>query len=1016
MLKKIFINIIPVLLFAVGASSQTPSQIIFSRITKQEGLASNTAFQTVRDKEGFLWIATQNGLQRYDANRFLTFRHVPGDTSSIAANSVSHLYIDRKDRLWLLFENKVGIFNRVHFKFKGTKVNAPIAMVKKIMEDDQGRIILFADNKQFVYDETQKVFNPGYPLPVLPANYTIGDLAIDSSSNTYWFTGKQGSLLYDAKTKQFNSKEHLVINDPLLDSFISIKSAKYPFVAKDGSWWVVNWIPFTAAPPALYHYDKKQNQLQAFEKIRAYKADSYYEIWSIFQQSNGTIWIYGMGLLAYYNKEEDRFIHINSDAFQKNGIDYDFVSNLYEDKEKNVWVSSNKGLYRFNIDAQVFRNVPSIRLHDTAAALNTVSRILQTKNNGIWASTWGAGIFSYNNELQPIANPVTDAGPMYRNMHVGCMMQRRNGEIWIGLQTGDLVIYDATANKTSVVGHSLLKGNIIEQLLEDHNGNTWIGSNSGTLVKCEAGNWKDSSSFRSMLTDASDIFRLYEDSSNHLWVCTATSGLYKIDPSDGHVLKQYRAGADKNDGLLNDGATDIVQWNDSIYLIASDGLCILNNNTNRFSYLTAADGLPAEHITSFIIDKQKRIWVALDAGIYRLNIGSKVFVSYDAADGIIDDNFQTSSPGFLQDGRIGIGTLHSMLVFDPEKTIDRRDVPPVTITGLSLNNKYISVDSLTQVGKLTLPYNNTFISIELSTLNFRGGYYMYYMLDGLDKNWKNVYNNEITYQYLPPGDYTLKLKSQNGEGTESKIITTLQIHVNAPFWKTWWFYSLLILLIGALLFWFDHARMKRKEAILKMRSNIADGLHQEINVALSNITILSEMAKIKADSEPQKSKEFIEQIHTKANNMSAAMDDILWSIDPNNDSMENFILRYREYIDAIKNQYSSQVDLLVEKNVESLHLKMKLRNDIFWLFKNGIRNVVKTGARNSRIHITYEKLNLIYTLEFNTAGMDMNQLNNIRLRKELTDKLQDVNAKLNFTEYETKAAFVLSIPVNKNNA
>lgn len=313
-----------------------------------------------------------------------------------------------------------------------------------------------------------------------------------------------------------------------------------------------------------------------------------------------------------------------------------------------------------------------------------------------------------------------------------------------------------------------------------------------------------------------------------------------------------------------------------------------------------------------------------------------------------------------------------------------------------------------------MPYNKTFLNIELSTLSFRDHYYMYYMLEGLDKTWKRVYNNEITYQYLPPGDYTLKLKAQNGDAVESKKTSTLQIHVDPPFWKTWWFRIALVSLIVALLAWFDQQRMKRKEAILKMRSNIADGLHREINAALGNITILSEMAKIKADSEPEKSKEFIEQIHTKSNNMSAAMDDILWSIDPNNDSMENFILRYREYIDALMNQYNVQVDLLVDKKVSNLRFNMKMRNDIFWLFKSGIRNVIKTGARNCRIHITYDKPNLIYTLEFETAEVDLDQLKNLRLRKELSDRIEDVNGKLEYKEYERKGLFVLGIAMKKS--
>jgi Y_Y_Y domain len=718
--------------------------------------------------------------------------------------------------------------------------------------------------------------------------------------------------------------------------------------------------------------------------------------------------------LAYYDPVTKGFIHINSDPFRQNGIDYDFVSNLYEDKEKNVWVCTNKGVYRFNVDAQVFRNIHNKRLGDTAVARNSVSAIIETKNNEIWVSTWGSGIFTYNKELQPIPGAI-NADPVNTRLHASSMIQRSNGEIWIGTKTEGLKIYNPRSNKVFSVSSSLLKEQAITQLLEDHLGNTWIGTTSGLLIKCEKGNWEDSvHSFRTMISGVGDIMNLYQDNNHHLWVCTSSNGLYEMNVHDGKVIKQFMTGADKNDGLLNDGATDVIQYNDSLFLIASGDLCILNKRTNTFQYLTTADGLPAEQITNLIIDKQKRLWVALDGGMYRLNIDNKLHVTYSAEDGITNDVLQVSSGTLLRDGRIAIGTPDNFLVFDPEKAIDRKEPPPVNITGFVQGTEYLSVDSIQHLDKLKLSHDNTFIRIELSTLNFSDQYYMYYMLDGLDNTWKQVHNNEIIYQYLPPGNYTLNLKSKNGDGIESKTISTLRLYVNPPFWKTWLFYILLALLTGGLLFWLDRERIKRKTAVLKMRSDIADDLHQDINAALSNITILSEMAKLKADREPEKSKEFIEQIHTKSQNMTLAMDDILWSIDPNNDSMENFMLRYREYIEALKNQHNVQIDLLVDKKSESLQLKMKTRNEAFSLFKSGIRNVVRTGGTNCRIHITYEKPMLVYTLQFDTASMDLAQMNNLRLRPELSERLEALNARLDFKEHKQNAVFVLSIPVRRN--
>lgn len=1006
-MKKTFITTC-FLLLAFCSLAQLSSRVIFSRITKKEGLASNTVFKVISDKQGFLWLATQNGLQRYDGHRFLTFRHIPGQANSIPVNGINHLYLDKKGRFWLLFDKAAGIFNTTDFSFLSTPVSAPVMMVRKIMEDGEGRVVLFADGKQYVYNESTHSFDKTYPLPPVPAGYSFNDMVVDPASNNYWFTSKQGSLNYEPEAKQFLPSK---TDNGALDSLSRVKNARYPFIAADGTRWMVNWIPFGATPPSLYSL--KNNKLEKYENIRPWKAESYYEVWGFFQQSNGTLWIYGMGLLAWFNPAENRFININSDAFQQNGIYYTYVSQLYEDSEKNVWVSTNEGLYRFNTDAQVFHNLKNKRPNDTTLFVNASAEIVHTKDNGIWVSTWGSGIFSYNDQLQPIPNPVTQASPVYKTIHAGSMLQKKNGEIWIGTHTGEIIIYDPASNKTNSVKQSLLMGETITQMLDDHTGSTWIGTTTGLLVKCDKGNWKDTAhAYKKFFGEGGDIFKLFEDSRRHLWICTASSGLFEMDESTGKLINQYHGDPDKNKGLLNDGASDIVQYNDSTLLIASEGLCILNIPTNTFTYLTPNDGLPAEHITNLVLDKQKRLWVGCDGALYRLNLDKKLYVTYDAADGITNDIMQVSGATLLRDGRVAMATPQDFLVFDPEKLIDRKEVAPIKITGITLGTEVARVDSIQQLGKLLLKHDNTFIRFDLSTLTFRDHYYMYYKLEGLDDSWKPATNNEVLYQYLPSGEYTLLLKSQNGEGVES--ITRLPIEVTPPFWKAWWFYCVIALLIVGLIFWFDNDRIRRKTAILQMRSHIADDLHKDVSSTLSNITILSEIARMKAETDPEKSVEFIEQIRTKSQNMTLAMDDILWNIDPNNDSLEKFMLRFREYVDSLEVKYNDKVDILIEEKAERVQLKMSIRNDIFWLFKSGVTNMLRTGAKDCRVHITYEKPNLVYTLEFDTATQDKAMLNNLRHRTELAERLERLNAKLVFKEHKASAVFILSIPVKKD--
>ena len=145
--------------------------------------------------------------------------------------------------------------------------------------------------------------------------------------------------------------------------------------------------------------------------------------------------------------------------------------------------------------------------------------------------------------------------------------------------------------------------------------------------------------------------------------------------------------------------------------------------------------------------------------------------------------------------------------------------------------------------------------------------------------------------------------------------------------------------------------------------------------------------------------------------MINSMNDMLWNIDPENDSMHKAVERIREHAEALSNRYGVQIDLLVDKNVEALKLDMKQRQDIFWFLKSGITNMVRTGAADCRLHIRLEKSAMLYTIEFDNTNADQQQLSNILQRQELDTRLKTANATLNVQTHKTKTIIDLRIPL-----
>ena len=197
----------------------------------------------------------------------------------------------------------------------------------------------------------------------------------------------------------------------------------------------------------------------------------------------------------------------------------------------------------------------------------------------------------------------------------------------------------------------------------------------------------------------------------------------------------------------------------------------------------------------------------------------------------------------------------------------------------------------------------------------------------------------------------------------------------------------------------------------KVRTDIASGLHHDVNTALNNINILSEIARLKSDKEPQKAKEYIEQIHNKSHNMIIALDDMLWSLDPENDAMDKTINRIKEYADALMQRHGVLIELLIDKKVEKLELNMKLRHEAFLLFKEGLRSLVEAGTKLCIVHLTYEKAKLLFTIEFDNEACDMQKLNNLLHRRDMEARIQNLGAKLNVQLHKSRSVFLLQLPL-----
>ncbi|MEO6611597.1 MAG: two-component regulator propeller domain-containing protein [Chitinophagaceae bacterium] len=1011
--------VLPALFFLQTLQAQTVNKYYFTHYTTTTGLVSSEVNTVIQDADGYIWVGTNEGLQRFDGTRFRTFRHIKGNTSTISSNQVWQLMPDKKNNLWLLTaEGQAGIFNRTTFTFREMPLRlqsqeALKSGLKQLKEDEFGNIfLLLAGHEILTWDEKLNEFSHKNAIFQEPGGVRVMDFAQQPGTHKYWMSlAGKGFAVYNQSTGKLSYPGHNTENEPAIDL---LKDFPFPFhlhFDKKGRMWFQSW---ASGYPSIYSYDtRKEVAPEKFEFITTLK--TYYETEDFFEQENGTLWVGGLYVFAQYMEKEKKFQQVYNGYLNERSIAYEKVNGLTEDREKNIWVATrNNGLYRFNPSEQYFNNVAHMNRVTGNTGRGSVMSILPTRWNTFLVGTWGDGLFQYDKNWNPVPANIrgidNKVGPMAWSMYAS----RDSNTIWVGAQPGLYAINQAT-HSSAYYNPPVLENKTVRQIVEDKKGDLWLGMQGFGVFKWTASEGKknfDAGMKRFSKIPSLMINKIFVDSKGYVWIGTATQGVYVIDPPTDSIILHFSPDGSPTFKLPEAGISSILEYDDSTMVIATSHQVILYNRMLKRSNILGTPEIMSGNIAAIEKDKAGNLWLATTNGLHRVHPRNKVFVRYNRDDGIDNDHFILAASRALPDGRLVFGSSDQFIIFDPSGIHSNYISPQVKITGFSVMNKSLSVDSLLEQRQVELSANNNSVVFEFSPLTYSSLFVIKYKLEGLDKEWRVAdKNNQAIYSYLPPGKYSFLLKTMDGEGHSEKEITRMVIKVNPPFWKSWWFFSSLAVLVAGLLFRFDRERMKRKEAIQKMRSNIADNLHGEVSTALNNINILSEMARLKADKDPEKSKEYIEQIHTRSHNMIIAMDDMLWSINPHNDSMSKTSDRMREYIDALKNRYAVNIDIAVEKKVEAMELNMKLRHEASLVFKEGIKNLVTVGARDLHVYISLEKGQLLFTTQFNSENINLQQLNNLLHRQDLEKRLKAMDATIDVQLHRSNSIITLEVPV-----
>jgi signal transduction histidine kinase len=308
-----------------------------------------------------------------------------------------------------------------------------------------------------------------------------------------------------------------------------------------------------------------------------------------------------------------------------------------------------------------------------------------------------------------------------------------------------------------------------------------------------------------------------------------------------------------------------------------------------------------------------------------------------------------------------------------------------------------------QQGEVRLENNQNSFSIFFASLSFiqRDRLTYYYKMEGLDKDWIKADKSAfVNYSLLPPGNYTFKIFCENIEGQRSKETTELNIYIKPPFWAAKWFISTVLFFIALIIYAIHDMRVKRLMAVEKLRTRVARDLHDDMGSTLSTINILSAMAKSKMNNDVVKTTEYLAKITDNSQRMMDAMDDIVWSIKPSNDSMQKIVARMREFATNVLEPKDIVLDFTIDEQVYDIKLNMEARRDFFLVFKEAVNNAAKyskagTLTLNISVHNKVLKLSVKDDgVGFDAARADSgNGLGNMQKRADAINGKVEIKSK-----------------------
>ena len=745
----------------------------YRMITMNDGLAANAVRNIVQDKYGYIWFGTDNGLCRYDGRRVLPLR-IP----ELGINQYISALLASNDGLYVGTAKGVFFINYTRQVFERLPMDIH-STVTHLSSDKEGALWVSTMNQGVWHYHPGTDRSSQYHLK--SSGDAVAQVFVDAG-NQIWTVTNWGEPVVQKLNRLHNQFE------PVKTEFNGVPTSLCMFQTRDGRYWLGTW----------EHGLLQMNSDGSLEQVlNPLLTKVGWHIHTLYEDSDGHIYIgCDDGLINFdpktgeWKKSDDRFVYA-----------------ITNDTEGGMWIGTFYGGVRYI--SPVGKRFDGFSMANGLSG-NVISRFCEDRQGRIWVGSDDGGLMCYDGRF--VSYPHQD-WLSKRNVHALCTDNHNN--LWIGtytdgvivmnLETGSLRQYMQTSDANSLDNSSSYA------IYQDTHGNIWVATMEG-LCLYDA---KSDSFIRIGKTNSITI-DIDEDSEGNLWLSTQGEGLWRYNQKT-RKLHNFRSKETSNTSLPDNQVNCcLIDEKGKLWVGTFDGLCIYDKNRGHFKRISL--DVPSQNILS-IIEDNGALWLTTERGIVKY-VPDEGVQRFTLHDGLVSEQFQPNSGYKASDGRIFFGTTGGFNSFLPFQIKTNAVMPPVYVTTLSILNREEHNESglpldLTLTKEITIGYGDSkMVSLSFASLSYCSPEKIQYayMLEGFDQDWNYVGNqNSATYTNLPAGTYTFRVKATNNDGIWSDNEASLKIVVNPPFWWSWYAKLFYLLLLGTIIWYYVHLRLKRAD-------------------------------------------------------------------------------------------------------------------------------------------------------------------------------------------------------------